>query len=169
MKNRKLHFSGQKISRIEIILAILLLIREIYQFFTLRSIYGPFNGLIREFEKYKENTYSPIFMWIIILITGILGLKVKKRFWIWNQISLLMIFLSMIFPLIYIYFSGWRIPVLIILIILIGLLIYIQILMNNKNLIDKYAIGLKDKIFAVSVGAIFAIIYWLIKIFFEME
>jgi hypothetical protein len=71
----------------EILIGSILLAREIYQFIVLPSIHT-YHGPV-DFIKYKENTYSLIFLWVLLLLVGILSLKNEKIKWISHQILII--------------------------------------------------------------------------------
>ena len=78
MKKTQITIWTKWIAVIEVTIAVILLTREVYQLLTLRSVYAPDDGLIIEFEKYKEDTYAPMFMWYILFLAGIMSLR-KNR------------------------------------------------------------------------------------------
>ena len=75
MKKTQITIWTKWIAVIEVTIAVILLTREVYQLLTLRSVYAPDDGLIIEFEKYKEDTYAPMFMWYILFLAGIMSLR----------------------------------------------------------------------------------------------
>ncbi|MBD3591202.1 hypothetical protein [Bacteroides sp. GM023] len=64
---------AQLIPYIEIIIGIILLSIEVYDYFTLYSmteVDAMYGGIV-DFYKYKENTYCPAFLWTSLTLTGI--------------------------------------------------------------------------------------------------
>lgn len=74
------------ISVIEILLGIILFIREVYLMITLPSIHDDIYGGLIDLFKYKENTHFLILLWILLIAIGIVSWFNVDRKWISNKI-----------------------------------------------------------------------------------
>ena len=79
---------SKTISLIQILLGAVLLTREIYHFMILPSGKEDIMGGLVTLYKYKENTYSNIFMFTILLVTGVSFWINKRYYWVLNHILL---------------------------------------------------------------------------------
>lgn len=85
---------------IEIIIGIILLSFEVYDYCTLYSIaeVDAMYGGIVDLCKYKESTYCPIFLWTILTMTGISYWISKKLYWSLTQVFILLLLVKTILP-----------------------------------------------------------------------
>jgi hypothetical protein len=151
------------ISFIEIVLGIVLLTREIYQMTFLPSIHddNSYGGLI-DFAKYKENTYSLIFLWLLLLLTGITGLISSKLNWIFTQSLLITIFGILSLTAV---FLGKNEPLFIGAFILISIGFFIlEKQQYRADLLEKLEITNRTKIISILSGLLCSLIYWIIEI-----
>ena len=91
---------AQLIPYIEIIIGIILLSIEVYDYFTLYSmaeVDAMYGGIV-DFYKYKENTYCPAFLWTILTLTGISYWISKKMYWILTQTFIILLLLKATLP-----------------------------------------------------------------------
>jgi hypothetical protein len=91
----------------EIIIGLILLVKELYEMTVLPSINDDINdtyGLV-DFAKYKENTYSLIFFWTFVLLIGVISFRNNQSKWFANQTLVFTVFfgsfIAIIFSLIY--------------------------------------------------------------------
>jgi hypothetical protein len=150
------------ISISEIVVALILIVREVYQLITLRSIYATDNGLI-EFEKYKENTYAPLFMWYILLLIGMFSIRKDKYSWIFHQAFIVLVFLTKFSPL-FITLSFDLVFFLIFIAITFSIFTFIEIILFKSSVTDFFEIKKKHLIHALIFGVLCSIIYWYIEI-----
>lgn len=151
------------ISIIQILLGTVLLTREIYHLIILPSGKEDIMGGLVTLYKYKENTYSLIFLWILLLMTGISYWLNKKINWTLNQIFLITLMGIIVFPFLttdLLLSNGLTLfyAIIIILILLGGL-----ILLNQPKNLKEISINMKDRILTVFLGILSVVIYWIIK------
>lgn len=151
------------ISIIQILLGTFLLTREIYHLIILPSEKEDIMGGLVTLYKYKENTYSLIFLWILLLMTGISYWLNKKINWTLNQIFLITFMGIIVFPFLttdLLLSNGLTLfyAIIIILILLGGL-----ILLNQPKNLKEISINMKDRILTVFLGILSVVIYWIIK------
>lgn len=151
------------ISIIQILLGTFLLTREIYHLIILPSEKEDIMGGLVTLYKYKENTYSLIFLWILLLMTGISYWLNKKINWTLNQIFLITLMGIIVFPFLttdLLLSNGLTLfyAIIIILILLGGL-----ILLNQPKNLKEISINMKDRILTVFLGILSVVIYWIIK------
>ncbi len=147
---------------IEIILGTILLIREIYQMTYLPSVHDNLYGGLVDFMKYKENTYSLIYLWSILLITGIFSMKNAKLNWILHQILIILISIITLVPMVFMIIQGQVIAVILGL-FLIGLIL-LEIRLYQSDLREKLKIININKLTSIILGLFSALIYWIIEI-----
>lgn len=149
------------IPTLEIIIGLILLVRELYQMTILPSIHDKSLELI-SFFKYKENTYSLIFVWLVVTIVGMLSLKRHKRMWISNQVLIIAILfgalIATVFSLIYKSPEGliWGL-------VIIGILI-IEYKYFKSNFTKAIKPSQLENIVCVSTGLFLALIFWIIEL-----
>jgi len=156
----------------ELILGAVLLAWEIRDFITLPSttemdkMYG---GLVDLF-KYKENTYSFLFLWTILLFAGISYWINKKLHWTFNQILSITVFFAVEFILglvlldAFVLFNPIAFAVQIFLFVgTLLLFIWIEKRMFRKIYLKNLKIGSQIKWFSIVLGIISAAIYFLIE------
>lgn len=154
------------IPTIEISLGILLLIHEIYQMFHLQSIHDSlYNGLV-DFAKYKEETYSLTFLWLMLIFTGVSGWLNDKLYWVFTQILLVTVCVLFFFPIIQVSSTGFGLMIISVLFV-IGI-IYLETRLYRQELINRLNINSKTKMISISLGLLCSVIYWIIKVKFEV-
>ena len=144
---------------IEIIISLILLTRETIHYLGNRSIEDPFNGLVIEFEKYKEDSYFLFFLWLLLMFAGIFLFKIKRIGWILNKSFLLFVFVFL-FLIVLSNFNNLSEIFLILLFTLI--VIVILILMYNKFFLKTLNIHNIDKVISVVLGVSLYLSYWYI-------
>ena len=164
MTNEQLQKRIKWFSIFEIVVAIILIFIEVIDYFTLISLYEADNGFIVDYAKYKENVYSPLFMWIVVLVSGIQLIQLKKVGWTLNVSLLIMLYLCLTFPFIYMFYPTNFMLCSIGFVILTVLLILLLKLLFKKQLLEYFGIEKSDKLFGLFIGVGLFIIYWIIKI-----
>ena len=154
---------SKTISIIQILLGTVLLTREIYHFITLPSGKVDIMGGLVTLYKYKENTYSFIFLWTLLLMTGISHWMNRKANWTLNQIFLITLMGIIVFPFLttdlHVSNGLTLFYVIIISLILLGGLI----LLNQPKILKGIKITMKDRILTVFLGILSVVIYWTLK------
>jgi hypothetical protein len=148
---------------IEIILGIILLIREIYQMTYLPSVQDNLYGGLVDFAKYKENTYSLIFIWSILLITGIFSWINDKLKWISHQILIITISMIILVSMIVMIIQNQSALAAIFGLLLTGLII-LEIRLYRSDLIAKLKLDNINKMTSTILGLFNALIYWIIEL-----
>jgi CDP-diglyceride synthetase len=148
---------------IEIIVGTILLIREIYQMTYLPSVQDNLYGGLVDFVKYKENTYSLIFMWSILLITGIFSWINDKLKWISHQILIITISMIILVSMLVMIIQNQAALSAIFGLLLIGLII-LEIRLCRSDLIEKLKLNNINKRTSMILGLFSALIYWIIEL-----
>lgn len=160
-KNQIINFVFKVLPITVVIAAIFLLIHEVHQFIHLPSKYDHLYESGVDFLKYKEDTYTQLFLWALLLFVGIMGLINDKLKWIGCQIfiikllvsSVLIIFVDYLFNEIRILFG----------IVFLGLIL-IEIQLYKQKIISKIKINKVNIISSVIFGLMSAAIYWAIRL-----
>jgi hypothetical protein len=159
----KLLNKNKIIPLIEIFTGVILLIREIYQMTVLPSIHDSRYELV-DFFKYKENTYSLMFVWVILLLSGFSYWINRKLYWIFTQILLITIFSIFLVPFcknVDTVPIGWWI----ISIFTMLAFITIEVLLYRQKILENFNIDKKVKVTSIILGISSSIIYWIIEDF----
>jgi hypothetical protein len=152
MKMRKFNIS-KLVAIIELSLGVILLIREIYDFIVLPTttemdvMYG---GLV-DLYKYKENTYSLLYLWVVLLFTGISYWANRKLHWIFTQILLITLFLSVEIMYLMILISYVNIFLIILSIFVLLLFIFLEIRVLHSHL-ETIEVSKKTKLYSIILG-----------------
>lgn len=149
----------------EILLAITLITREIFHYFRLPSMSDPIYELVDLF-KYKESVYSPLFMWLIILFSGIKLLQFKKSGWILNASLFSMLYFVALYPLVHHLFP-FDITLVILTVLLTVVYVVILKILYKRQLQELFKFKKIDKVYGVLIGIGLAAIYWIIKFYLE--
>ena len=155
------------IAFLELIVGVFLLISEIRDFIRLpktTEMYKIYGGLAEVIElfKYKENTYSLLYLWTILLFAGGSYWINLKLHWTLNQIFLMTLFFGIILrPE---FFLPFYFKTHYLILFLLVLFVWAEIKLYNKSHIKKIGIGNRVKIFSVILGIISITIYYLISI-----
>lgn len=156
---------SKTISIIQILLGTVLLTREIYHLIILPSGKEDILGGLVTLYKYKENTHSNIFLWTILLITGLSFLINKRYHWALNHISMILISGIIIIPVLIknMIFIDPRELYIFITVFIISLTSII-VLYKSKTA-TKLVISLKDRIIAIVLGILCLTVYMKLNIF----
>lgn len=142
----------------EILIGTILLVREIYDFFTLPSLYND-NELV-DYSKYKEETYAFSFLWVLIILVGLVSLKNQKLKWISHQV--LIIFFLAISLLLFVAIIQTQQFIIVILGILIIGLIILEIILYRKKLRACLNITPSNVIMSIMMGILCTLIFLLL-------
>jgi len=143
---------------VEIVVGIIFLCFEIRDYMTLYSMAEAdklFGGLV-DFYKYKESTYSQIFFWGTVILTGMSYWMNKKLYWVLTQNTIFTLFAKLGLPYILIYLAPatfFIVPL-----IYLALFIWLQIKLSKINKIETIIIDKQTK----TVGIILGILSWFI-------
>jgi len=143
---------------LEIIIGSILLVREIYDFFTLPGLYND-NELV-DYSKYKEETYAFSFLWALIIIVGILSLQNQKLKWNSHQV-LIIFFLTISLILFIAIFQTQQFIVVIFGIFITGLII-LEIVLYRKKLRARLNITPSNVIMSIMMGILCTLIFLLL-------
>lgn len=148
----------------EVIIGIILLSLEVYDYFTLYSMeeVDAMYGDIVDFYKYKENTFCPAFLWTMLILTGISYWTNKKLYWISTQALILLLLLKAILPFYAIFIELNPIVFYIFPLCYFTLFIAIEIQLFKINQIESIDISTKTKLSGLGVGILCCIIYILL-------
>lgn len=154
------YFKNRLIALLEIVIGIILLIREVRDFMVLPTVAEAdkmFDGLI-DFVNYKESTYHLLYLWTLLLITGISYWISKKSYWIFTQTLLITLFCAIAFifikALITFYFS-----LVFAILMALTLLIFIWIKTYKRSYLSKMGINNKTKYVSIILGLFLSVIY----------
>jgi hypothetical protein len=153
------------IAIIEIVCGVILLVHEIYDFITLPTtteIDTKYGGLV-DFFKYKENTYSLLYLWIVLLFTGTSYWINKKLHWTFTQISLITLFFSVEFMYLMILTSDVIIFLIILSIFLLFLFIFLEIRLFRHKYLETIEVTNKIKLASILLGIFSYAIYFTIE------
>ena len=159
--NKIRHFKAKLISLFEIVIGAILLIREVRDFTVLPTIAEAdkmFGGII-DFVKYKENTYSLLYLWTLLLATGISYWISKKSHWIFTQILLITLFFMIEFMLIGFLITDFNITILLLSVLLLLLFIWFEIKTNKHSYLNEMRINNKVKYTSMVLGFFSCVIY----------
>lgn len=143
---------------LEIIIGSILLVREIYDFFTLPSLYND-NELV-DYSKYKEETYAFSFLWVLIILVGLVSLKNQKLKWISHQVLIILLLIISLILFIAIFQTLQFIEV-ILGILIIGLII-LEIILYRKKLRARLNITPSNVIMSIMMGILCTLIFLLL-------
>jgi cation transport ATPase len=116
--------------------------------------------------KYKESVYSPLFMWLIILFSGIKLLQFKKSGWILNASLFSMLYFVALYPLVHHLFP-FDITLVILTVLLTVVYVVILKILYKRQLQELFKFKKIDKVYGVLIGIGLAAIYWIIKFYLE--
>lgn len=156
----------KSIAILEIISGMILLIWEIHDFIKLPTTFEAdemYGGLV-DFIKYKENTYCLLYLWTILLFTGISFFINKKLHWVFTQISLIVVFLiwEVIFISLTCYYGN--IYALTLSIIALFLFLWLQRrIYKSYNFTIKTGVNNKTKYISVILGTVSYVIYFILE------
>jgi len=128
----------------------------LYSFAEADQLYG---GLV-DFVKYKENTYSEIFLWSILVLTGIFFWINKKIYWIFTQVFLLLFFFKIGLSVLAISLLGNVIIAFVIPLLYLFLLVWIEIRFLRIGQIEGIEISTQTKILGGVLGFLCCIGYF---------
>lgn len=155
-----------KISRhlvplLEALLGVTLLVKELYQWSVLPGMYDKTYEFV-DFAKYKENTYSFIFLWSVLLIIGLIGLINNVSKWLANQILIFAVTIGLMIGVI---FNGVvKSPEVIIWGILLSAALFVAYKFHKSKLTEAVKPTQKYIVISLVVGFIIAITFWTIEI-----
>ncbi len=153
------------ISLAEIIIGLILLVLEIRDFMILPTVQeaeDQYGGPVLLF-KYKENTYSQLFLWTMLLLTGISYWINKRIYWVLNQaFPLFLLFVILESSYLYSFRSGERWTVYIIPCLLLLLFIWIEIKIVKQKNIALGGVDRKGNFYGILSGLICCCIYFLL-------
>lgn len=155
---------AQLIPYIEIIIGIILLSIEVYDYFTLYSmteVDAMYGGIV-DFYKYKENTYCPAFLWTILTLTGISYWISKKMYWILTQTFIILLLLKAILPFYAIFIELNPIIFYIFPCLYFALFIMVEMILFRIKRIESTNINTKTKMLGIGVGILCCIVYFLL-------
>ena len=163
------------IASFQVIVGAILLVREIRDFIILPTTTEAdemFGGVVDLF-KYKECTYSLLYLWTILLFTGVSYWINKKLHWLFNQILIITLFsLAGLWLGLFIFFELFNrfelipfIVVFLLFIVVLLLFVWLEIKMCRKSYLETIGIGSKMKWLAVFLGILSVAIYFLIEYF----
>lgn len=140
---------------LEIIIGSILFVREIYDFFTLPSLYND-NQLV-DYSKYKEETYAFSFLWVLIIFVGLVSLKNQKLKWFSHQV-LIIFFLAISLLLFVAIFQTQQFIVLILGFFVLGLII-LEIILYRKKIRARLNITPYNLITSFMIGILCALVF----------
>ncbi|WP_216637175.1 hypothetical protein [Pontibacter akesuensis] len=148
------------LSVILIIVSAAFLIRELYHWTTLPSWNDEAYGLI-SLIKYKENTYKQIFVWLVVIATGLSNWSKKGVNWFLYQS--LIVFICTI-PLTYQHLYSSNILGLPTIFVII-LIVFTILQLSLNKLQTKYNVRLKKahRVWAIVSGIFCSTIYFVLK------
>lgn len=153
--------STQKIvPAVELLLGVILTIRELYLMSYLPSVHENLNEGLVIFSKYKEDSYVMIFLWSLLIVAGICGLRSEKLKWLANWILLISVSGVVAVPFMLLIFEN-TILALILGILLTGI-IFLVIAISRSVYFRKQNITVRNKLISIFIGIIISVTYWVI-------
>ena len=146
----------------KLIVGVILLSREIRDFVILPMTTEVWE--IISLFKYKENTYCLLYLWTILLISGISHWINVKIYWIFNQILLITILFAVVLraELIFSFYFNYFFVLLPFLVVLLS--IWINIKTFRKSYLKTIGIDSRMIRFSILLGVISSLIYFLLAV-----
>ena len=161
--NKTKQLKARLVPLFEIFIGAILLIREIHDFIvlpTMKEVDKMYGGLV-DMIKYKEDTYSSLYLWILLLTTGVSYWINKKSYWIFTQILLITLFCIINFFLIGIWIvTHFNLIIIILLVLTLFLFIWLEIKIYKHNYWSEIEINNKTRYVSIILGIASCIIYF---------
>jgi hypothetical protein len=154
------HLKNRLVASLEIVIGVILLIREIRDFIllpTMTEVDKMFYDLV-DFTKYRENTYHLLYLWILFLVTGISYWISKKLYWIFTQILLITLFCAIVFTLIEALIISYFSLSIVLLVVLIPF-IFIWIKTYKRSYLSEMGVNNKTKYGLIILEFFLSVIY----------